>query len=360
MDGYRKARGAVVEQARGPVEVRDIEVPEPIGTEVMIRVDACGLCHSDLHYIDGTSGTDFPYIVGHEIVGRVEAWGPDVSALPVGQRVVVALIAPCGSCPQCTRGRRLSCTAKMRPARPPRLDDGRVLTPVLAAGGLASHVTVDAQHVTPISEDLPDEQAALLGCGVPTGYGAVANTAPVLPGDAVAVIGAGGVGLAAIAAARAGGAMRILAVDLNPAKLEEARAFGATQTHVPGQGEDPDGFDVVIDAVGGATTLRSAITMAASGGHIVLAGAPTTSETADFHLRTAFLKRLTIEYSHWGDCDPQRDLEAIAGLAADGSFPLHRYVTEVVTLEDAAAAYQRLREGKVLRSVVRIGGTAGP
>lgn len=355
MSGYRRARGAVVQRAGGPVTVRDIEVPEPVGTEVMIRVDACGLCHSDLHYIDGTSGSDFPYIVGHEIVGRVEAIGSDAAALEIGQRVVVALIAPCGACAQCERGRPLSCVGKIRPARPPRLVDGQTLTPVLAAGGLATFVTVDVQHVVPIAGELPDEQAALLGCGVPTGYGAVANTAGVVAGDAVAVIGAGGVGLAAVAAARAAGATRILAVDVNPAKLEEARVFGATETHVPGDGEDPTGFDVVIEAVGGAATLRAAIALAASGGRIVVAGAPATTEVADFPMRMAFLKRLSIEYSHWGDCVPERDLAAIGQLVVDGTFPLHRYVAEVVSMDDAAAAYQRLRDGVVLRSVVRIG-----
>lgn len=355
MTGYRRARGAIVESARGPVHLRDIEVPVPVGSEVLIAVDACGLCHSDLHYIDGTSGTDFPYILGHEIVGRVEEVGQDVGDLQIGQRVIVALIAPCGTCAQCARGRRLSCTQKIRPARPPRMLDGATLTPVLAAGGLATHVTVDAQHVTAISEDLPDEQAALLGCGVPTGYGAVVNTAGVIAGDAVAVIGAGGVGLAAIAAARACGATRILALDLNEAKLEEAVVFGATETHRPGDGDQPSGFDIVIDAVGGAATLRSAVAMAASGGRIILPGAPTTSEVADYPLRMAFLKRLSIEYSHWGDCDPERDVEAIGQLVRDGQFPLDRYVSEVVPLDDAANAYQRLRDGVVLRSVVRIG-----
>lgn len=341
-------------EAGGPVEVRDIEVVVPTGTEVMIRVDACGLCHSDLHYIDGTSGSDFPYLVGHEIVGRIEAVGSAAAELEIGQRVVVALVAPCGKCAQCARGRRLSCVAKVRPARPPRLLGGESLMPVLAAGGLATHVTVDAQHVTPITDVLPDEQAALLGCGVPTGYGAVVNTAGVVDGDAVAVIGAGGVGLAAIVAAAAAGAARILSVDLNAAKLQEALVFGATETHVPGGVDEPTGFDIVIDAVGGAATLRSAIGMAASGGRIVLSGAPKTTERADFAMRAAFLKRLSIEYSHWGDCVPERDLAAIGQLVADGRFPLERYVSEVVPMADAAAAYQRLRDGLVLRSVVRI------
>ena len=354
MTGYRRARGAVVSQAQGPIEMRDIEVAEPTGTEVMIRVDACGLCHSDLHYIDGVSGTDFPYLLGHEIVGRIEALGPDAPDLEKGQRVVVALVAPCDACAQCLRGRPLSCVKKVRPARPPRLTSGETLMPVLGAGGLATLVTVEAQHVAVITNDLPDEQAALLGCGVPTGYGAVANTARVVKGDAVAVVGAGGVGLAAIVAARTLGASRILAVDLNQAKLDESRAFGATETHLPGEGDLPTGFDIVIDAVGGAATLRTSISLAASGARIVLAGAPAMTEVADFGMREAFLKRLSIEYSHWGDCYPVRDLNALQQLVKDGAFPLDRYVTEVVPLADVGAAYQRLRDGTVLRSVVRV------
>lgn len=354
MSEYRKARGAVVTSAGGPVQVVPIEVPEPLGTEVMIKVEACGLCHSDLHYIDGTSGTDFPYLLGHEIVGHIDSVGPQVTGLEPGQRVVVALMAPCGECDQCRRGRVLSCVNKIRPARPARLETGETLTAVLAAGGLATHVTVEAQHVSPITEALPDEQAALLGCGIPTGYGAVQNTAGVVEGDAVAVIGSGGVGLAAIGAAKAAGAGRILALDLNPDKLEEAKAFGATEVHVPGRGDLPTGFDTVIDAVGGAATLRTAISLAGGGARVILSGAPTQTEVADFGMREVFLKRLRIEISHWGDCLPDRDLAAITARVEDGSFPVDRYVSEVVPLDDCAAAYDRLREGTVLRSVIRI------
>lgn len=354
MSEFRKARGAVVTAAGGPVQVVPIEVPEPLGSEVMIAVEACGLCHSDLHFIDGTSGTDFPYLLGHEIVGRIDSVGPQATGLEPGQRVVVALMAPCGECDQCRRGRTLSCVQKIRPARPARLESGEALTAVLSAGGLATHVTVEKQHVSPITEALPDEQAGLLGCGIPTGYGAVQNTAGVVEGDAVAVIGSGGVGLAAIGAAKAAGAGRILALDLNPDKLKEAKAFGATEVHVPGQGDLPTGFDTVIDAVGGAATLRTAISLAGSGARVILSGAPTQTEVADFGMREVFLKRLRVEVSHWGDCLPDRDLAAITARVEDGSFPVDRYVSEVVPLDDCAAAYDRLREGTVLRSVIRI------
>ncbi|MFL4473153.1 alcohol dehydrogenase catalytic domain-containing protein [Paeniglutamicibacter sp. MACA_103] len=353
MTEYRSARGAVVFAAGGPVEIHDIQVPEPEDTEAMIAVDACGLCHSDLHYIDGTSGTDFPYLLGHEIVGRIVAVGA-AATVAVGTRVVVALLAPCGQCGQCARGRRTSCTRKVRKARPALLASGQELTPVLGAGGLADYVTVDEQHIVTVPAWFPVEQAALLGCGVPTGYGAVMNTAGVRAGDSVAVIGAGGVGLAAMAAARFARASRIAAIDVSAQKLEESVHFGATETYRAGADDLPTGFDIVVDAVGGAATLRNAVDIAGEGGHIVIPGAPKLTEQADFPMRTAFMKRLSIEYSHWGDCDPQRDIASLSTLALTGGLPLERYVSEVIDFAHTAQGYERMRAGTVLRSVVRI------
>jgi len=354
-------RAAVVRSAHGPVAIEDVPLRDPVGDEVAIDVTACGLCHSDVHFMHGTSGTDFPYVVGHEVAGRVSAVGPNATGARVGDSVVVAPMVPCGRCKHCTGGRPAACAARLlrRPAIP--LADGTPGNPVLGVGGLAERVLVPARNVVAIDPGVPPEIAALLGCGVPSGYGAAVNTAEVGPADDVAVIGCGAVGVAAIAGAAAAGAARIIAVDVNAAKLAVAREFGATDTVDASTQDAVDavrgltggaGADVVLDAVGGPATFGVANGMRAVGSRLVVVGAPKVGDTVDLPLRGLFLTGGSIRVSIWGDCVAARDLPLLAGRYLDGSLPLDKYLTGTFSLASAAQGYEQLLAGQVLRSVV--------
>ena len=356
MSHYHRCRGAVTTGPDQPLRIVEIEVPAPQADEVLIKVTACGLCHSDLHYMDGSSGVDYPYLVGHEISGVVHEIGSEVVDLTVGDQVVVALIVSCGECVDCKRGRGVRCVNKMPRHRAPRLPDGTELTPVLGAGGLAELVLMNRQHVALRPPSLDAGLSALLGCGVPTGFGAAVNTGEVTAGDRVAVIGCGGVGLSAIAGAQAAGAAHVTAFDFEPAKRAFASEFGADVTvdgaHWARRPELLSSFDIVIDAVGGDGPLQQAIALTRPGGRIVAPGAPRSDEISAVALRPVFLKRLEYHVSHWGDCVPSRDFPRIARLVSEGSFPLEKYRSEIVDLDGAAEAYERLRRGEVLRSIV--------
>ena len=354
-------RAAVVRSAHGPVAIEAIPLRDPVGDEVAIEVTACGLCHSDVHFMHGTSGTDFPYVVGHEVTGRVSALGPDATGTQVGDTVVVAPMVPCGQCRQCAGGRPAACADRLlrRPTIP--LADGTPGTPVLGVGGLAERVLVPARNVVAIDPRVPPEIAALLGCGVPSGYGAAVNTAEVGPADDVAVIGCGAVGVAAIAGAAAAGAARIVAVDVNAGKLDVARKFGATDT-VDASAQDAveavraltggRGVDVVLDAVGGAATFGVANGMRATGSRLVVVGAPKAGEEFALPLRGLFLTGGSVRVSIWGDCVAARDLPMLAARYLDGSLPLDEYLTGTFALADAGRGYEQLLSGQVLRSVV--------
>lgn len=354
-------RAAVVRSAHGPVDIENLPSRDPIGDEVAVDVTACGLCHSDVHFMHGTSGTDFPYVVGHEVAGRVSAVGPDATGTTIGDTVVVAPMVPCGHCPRCVAGRPTACADRLlrRPAI--TLADGAAGTPVLGVGGLAERVLVPARNVVAIDARVPPEIAALLGCGVPSGYGAAVNTAEVGPADEVAVIGCGAVGVAAIAGAAAAGASRIVAVDTNPAKLAVARKFGATDVVDSSTQDAVDavrgltggrGVDVVLDAVGGPATFGVANGMRAVGSRLVVVGAPKVGDTVELPLRGLFLTGGAIRVSIWGDCVAARDLPMLADRYLDGSLPLDEYLSGTFALDDAERGYEQLLSGQVLRSVV--------
>ncbi|QCB51594.1 S-(hydroxymethyl)mycothiol dehydrogenase [Rhodococcus sp. PAMC28707] len=347
---------AAVALTAGKVDIVEIEIPAPTGRQILIDVAACGLCGSDLHFIDGTSGTAFPYLLGHEVSGTVREIGADVTKFAVGDQVIGALVVACQECKDCERGRPKACRFR-KPVLPhPTLEDGRELTPVLGIGGLADVLLIDQLHLTKLPDGLELELGALLGCGVSTGFGAAANTGEVRPGDRVAVIGAGGVGLAAIAGAHASGADAILALDRDRTRFDRAKQFGATHTAAPedisGGIADDQRYDVVIDCVGGAGPLQMAIDLLQTGGRIVMPGAPRRDEEVTLAMRTLFDRRVEFTVCHLGDCVPDEDMPRIAALAADGSFPLELYRSETVGLEDAPAAYERMRRGEVLRSIV--------
>lgn len=354
-------RAAVVREAHGPIRIEEVPLRDPAGDEVAVEVTACGLCHSDVHFMHGTSGTAFPYVLGHEVAGRVAALGPDATGLQVGDTVVVAPMVACGRCRHCVAGRAAACPDRLLRRPPIPLEDGVPASGVLGVGGLAERVLVPARNAIPLDPRVPPAVAALLGCGVPSGYGAAVHTAGVGPADEVVVIGCGGVGVAAVAGAAAAGAARIVAVDVSAAKLAAATAFGATDV-VDASAGDPvaavrdltggRGADVVLDAVGGARTFATAVGMRASGSRLVVVGAPRTGEVAELGLRELFLTGGSIRVSIWGDCDAARDLPVLAARYLDGSLPLDRYLTGTFALDQAQEGYDRLLAGEGLRGVV--------
>lgn len=357
----REVRG-VVARARGePVSVETIVVPDPGEGEVVVRVQACGVCHTDLHYRDGGIADDFPFLLGHEAAGVVEQVGPDAGDLAPGDYVVIAWRAPCGTCRSCSRGRPWYCFASRNASRPMTLADGTRLSPALGIGAFADLTLVAAGQAVRIDPRARPEAAGLIGCGVMAGFGAAVNTAGVGLGDTVAVIGCGGVGSAAVAASALVGARRVIAVDVDPRKLEWATRFGATDT-VDARSTDPveairaltDGFgaDVVIDAVGRPETFRQAFYARDHAGILVQVGVPTPAMRLDMPLVDVFSRGAAIKSSWYGDCLPSRDFPRLIDLYLSGRFDLDGFVTETVKLDQVEQAFEKMHAGDVLRSVV--------
>lgn len=352
----------VVAGARGaPVTLRDIVVPAPGPGEVRVRVRACGVCHTDLHYREGVVGDGFPFLLGHEAAGNVEAVGAGVDGLAVGDAVVLAWRAPCGNCRSCRRGRPWYCFESRNATQPMTLLDGTPLGAALGIGAFAALTLVAAGQAVKVDPRARPEATSLIGCGVMAGFGAAAIAGGVGRGDTVAVFGCGGVGDAAIAAAHLAGAATIVAVDVDPTKLAWARGFGATHT-VDARSEDPVeavraatggfGADLVIEAVGSPTTYRQAFYARDHAGTLVQVGVPDPSATIELPLAELFGRGGSLRSSWYGDCLPSRDFPALVELYLSGRLDLDAFVTETIPLEGVEAAFERMLAGAVLRSVV--------
>ena len=351
---------AVVAVGKGrPVGTEMILVPDPGPGEALVRVQACGVCHTDLHYREGGISDDFPFLLGHEAAGVVESVGEGVTHVQPGDFVVLNWRAVCGQCRACKRGRPWYCFATHNATQKMMLLDGTPLTPALGIGAFAEKTLVAAGQCTKVPTVDP-AAAGLLGCGVMAGFGAAVNTAPVGKGDTVAVIGCGGVGDAAIAGAVFAGARQVIAVDLDDRKLEWARRFGATDTVNASQDvvatlrELTDGFgpDVVIDAVGQPETFRQAFDARDLAGTVVLVGVPNPSMVLEIPLIEIFGHGGATKSSWYGDCLPERDFPLLIDLWQQGRFPLAEFVSERVALQDVEAAFHKMEHGEVLRSVV--------
>jgi S-(hydroxymethyl)mycothiol dehydrogenase len=324
-----------------------------------VRVEACGVCHTDLHYREGGIGDQFPYLLGHEAAGRVESIGLGVTSVSPGDFVVINWRAVCGQCRACRRGRPWYCFATHNAAQPMTLADGTVLSAALGIGAFAEKTLVHAGQCTKVAESDP-AAAGLIGCGVMAGWGAAVNTAPVTKGDTVAVIGCGGVGSAAIAGAVYAGARQVIGVDLEPRKLEWAKGFGATHTvdahgDVVYQLKDlTGGFgpDVVIDAVGLPETYRQAFDARDLAGTVVLVGVPSPSAELRLPLIDVFGRGGQLKSSWYGDCLPSRDFPLLIDLWQQGRLDLGGFVSERIGLADVEAAFTKMQRGEVLRSVV--------
>lgn len=354
-------RGVIARAENAPVETVDIVIPDPGPHDVVVRVQACGVCHTDLHYREGGINDEFPFLLGHEAAGVVETVGDAVTHVAVGDYVVLNWRAVCGECRACRRGRPWYCFDTHNASVPMTLTDGTPLTPALGVGAFADKTLVHEKQCTKVDPETDPAVAGLLGCGVMAGIGAAMNTGAVSRGDSVAVIGCGGVGDAAIAGAHLAGAGTIIAIDRDARKLDWARDFGATHTIDATQGDVVEqikdltggfGADVVIDAVGRPETWKQAFYGRDLAGTVVLVGVPTPEMTLDMPLIDLFSHGGSLKSSWYGDCLPERDFPMLIDLHRQGRLPLDRFVTERIGIDDVEQTFAAMGAGKVLRSVV--------
>ena len=356
----QQVRGVVARKAKDPVEVVTIEVPDPGPGEALVQVQACGVCHTDLHYREGGINDEFPFLLGHEAAGVVEAVGPGVTDVAPGDFVILNWRAVCGQCRSCRRGRPWYCFSTYNASQKMTLD-GQSLSPALGIGAFAEKTLVAAGQCTRVSAEVPPEVAGLLGCGVMAGLGAAIHTGQVGPGDSVAVFGCGGVGDAAIAGAKLAGATTIVAVDLDPRKLELAKQFGATHV-VDASKEDPveavraategNGADVCIEAVGNPKVFEQAFYARDLAGTVVQVGVPNPEMRIDLPMIDFFGRGGRLAPSWYGDCLPDRDFPLLVDLHLQGRLPLDKFVSETIGLDAVEEAFHKMERGEVLRSVV--------
>src|SRR5881397_1352235 len=355
---------AVVATAVGqPVSVQTIVVPDPGPGEALVAVQACGVCHTDLHYREGGIGDDFPFLLGHEASGVVEAVGDGVTEVAPGDFVILNWRAVCGQCRACRRGRPWYCFNTHNATQRMTLEDGTELSPALGIGAFAEKTLVHAGQCTKVDPAASPAAAGLLGCGVMAGIGAAINTGGVTRGDSVAVIGCGGVGDGAIAGAYLAGAHTIIAVDVDDRKLEWARGFGATHV-INSRNADPvagiqeltggNGADVVIEALGRPETYQQAFYARDLAGTVVLVGVPTPEMKLELPLLDVFGRGGSLKSSWYGDCLPSRDFPMLIDLYLQGRLDLDRFVSETIDIDGVEEAFARMGRGEVLRSVVVI------
>ena len=356
-----EVRGVVSREKGAPVTLETIVVPDPGPGEAVVAVKACGVCHTDLHYREGGINDDFPFLLGHEAAGVVESIGPGVGDLAPGDFVVLNWRAVCGECRSCRRGRPWYCFTTHNATQKMTLADGTPLSPALGIGAFADKTLVAAGQCTKVNPAARPEAVGLLGCGVMAGLGAAMFTGQVGPGDSVAVFGCGGVGCAAVAGSRLAGAAVIIAVDLDPKKVELATSFGATHT-VDASVTDPveairsltggNGADVCIEAVGHPAVMEQAFFARDLAGTLVQVGVPTPDMRIDLPMIEFFGRGGALKPSWYGDCLPSRDFPVLVDLYLDGRLDLDRFVSETIAIDEVEDAFSRMQRGEVLRSVV--------
>src|SRR5690349_9879800 len=352
----------VVSRAKGePVSLETVLVPDPGPGEAVVKVQACGVCHTDLHYREGGMNDEFPFLLGHEAAGVVEQVGEGVTDVTPGDFVILNWRAVDGTCRACRRGEPWYCFSTHNAAQKMTLESGQELSAALGIGAFVEKTLVHAGQCTKVDPAVKAEVAGLLGCGVMAGLGAAMNTGAVGRGDSVAVIGCGGVGCAAIAGARLAGATRIIGVDIDARKLSWARELGATDT-VDSRSDDPVeaiqsltggfGADVVIDAVGRPETYRQAFYARDLAGTVVLVGVPTPDMRIELPLLDVFGRGGALKSSWYGDCLPTRDFPMLTELYLQGRLDLDAFVSEEIRLDQVEDAFAKMHRGEVLRSVV--------
>jgi len=352
----------IIAAAKGAaVKIQSILVPDPGPGEALIRVKACGVCHTDLHYREGAINDEFPFLLGHEASGTVESVGAGVDNVSPGDFVIIAWRSPCGTCRSCQRGRPWYCFASRNAQQPMTLADGTPLSPALGIGAFAELTLVDAGQAVRVNAEASPQAAGLVGCGIMAGLGAAINTGGVTRGDSVAVFGCGGVGDAAIAGARLAGAHTIIAVDIDDRKLEWAKEFGATHTINASQ-TDPveairkltggNGVNVAIEAVGSSITYEQAFYARDHAGTLVQVGVPSPDMKIELPLIELFGRGGSLKSSWYGDCLPSRDFPMYIDLYLQGRLDLEKFVSETIPLDGVEDAFHKMERGEVLRSVV--------
>src|SRR3954465_2284890 len=356
-----EVRGVVARAQGQPVTIETVVVPDPGPGEAVVDVQACGVCHTDLHYREGGINDEFPFLLGHEAAGVVSAVGEGVTNVAVGDYVILNWRAVCGQCRACAKGKPWYCFDTHNAAQRMTLQDGTVLSPALGIGAFVEKTLVHSGQGTKVDPAAPPTAAGLLGCGVMAGIGAAINTGGVGRGDSIAVIGCGGGGEAAIAGARPGGAATIIAVDTDDRKLEWAKEFGATHTVNARERDvveavqeltDGNGANVVVDAVGRPETFKQAFYARDLAGTVVLVGVPTPDMTIDLPLIDVFGRGGATKSSWYGACLPSRDFPMLVDLHLQGRLPLDKFVSERIGVDGVEQAFERMHHGDVLRSVV--------
>jgi S-(hydroxymethyl)mycothiol dehydrogenase len=357
----QRVNGVIARAKGAPVEVATIIVPDPGPGEAVVKIQACGVCHTDLHYREGGINDDFPFLLGHEAAGIVESVGAGVTDVVPGDFVVLNWRAVCGDCRACRKGKPWYCFNTHNASQKMTLEDGTELSPALGIGAFVEKTLVHAGQCTKVDPRARPAAVGLLGCGVMAGIGAAINTGGVTRGDSVAVIGCGGVGDGAIVGSALAGATTIIAVDTDPQKLEWARKFGATHT-VNAREQDVvtavqeltggNGADVVVEAVGRPETYKQAFYARDLAGTVVLVGVPTPEMTVELPLLDIFGRGGALKSSWYGDCLPTRDFPMLTELYLQGRLDLDAFVTEEIRLDQVEDAFTKMHQGGVLRSVV--------
>jgi S-(hydroxymethyl)glutathione dehydrogenase/alcohol dehydrogenase len=359
-------KAAVLNRDRGKFEIEQVVIDKPKQREVLIAVKASGLCHSDLHMSEGGFGVQLPAVFGHELAGVVEEIGPDVREFKVGDHVVASLIQYCGHCEACLDGRTYQCLhpeetlrAKENGQRLTR--DGKPVTPVFGTAAFAEYALVHENQLAKVPDSLPFPQACILGCGCVTGAGAAINTANVKAGDTVAVIGVGGVGLNVISGARLAGAVRIIAIDTQPAKALLARQFGATDFIDASKRDAVEavtmltgaGVDHAFEVIGLAATSQQAIKMARLGGGAYLIGLHKVGATIEVDVLGDLISRqVAVRGVYMGSSNIKHDIPMYAQLYLEGRFNLDDLISKEINISEINEAYEELKKGAIARSVI--------
>jgi S-(hydroxymethyl)glutathione dehydrogenase/alcohol dehydrogenase len=360
-------KAAVLHEVNRPLVIEEIGTKKPAAREVLVRTAAAGLCHSDLHFIEGLYPHPLPVVLGHEAAGIVEQVGAEVTYVKRGDHVVTCLSVFCGTCENCTTGRPAICTnteVKLPPGVSTRLQWRRPeqLHTFANLSSFAEQMLVHENAVVKIREDMPLDRAALIGCGVITGFGAATSTAKVAPGETVAVIGCGGVGMAAINGAYVAGAARIIAVDTNPVKLQLAPKLGATDIVNPSDGDPVErilemtkgGVHHAIECLGLKLTAEQAFRMLAFGGTATLVGMVPFGEKIELH-GADFLRERKIQGSSMGSNRFRVDMPRLIELYMQGRLHLDDWISDRIRLDEINDGFRAMKAGKVVRSIIDFG-----
>ncbi len=359
----QEVRGIIATAKGEPVSMETIVIPDPGPNDVVVTIDACGVCHTDLHYREGGINDEFPFLLGHEAAGKVESIGDRVTHVEVGDYVILNWRAVCGECRACKRGEAQYCFSTHNASKKMTLTDGTELSPALGIGAFCDKTLVHEGQCTKVNPAAPAEAAGLLGCGVMAGLGAAMNTGNVTHGQSVAVFGCGGVGDAAIAGAQLAGASTIIAIDIDDRKLEWATGFGATHTFNSKNGDPVEfirsvtgghGADVCIDAIGHPDVYTQCFNARDLAGTVVLVGVPNPEMTLELPFIDVFGRGGSLKSSWYGDCLPERDFPMLIDLYLQGRLDLDGFVSEKIGLGDVEEAFHKMERGEVLRSVVMV------